>query len=225
MVNGGRAGAQEPLGNLSKGALASIKDEDHKWEDPRLHKGLVLSLLFLVPGPTLAAEVIDPARIVSAATGDWDKNETADLALIVRPAEGSDEDNGVYLYLTGENGALALKSAIPNKVWGQFEFSGQAPVIEAMPNGSLLITSHNDSIGRDRWEQKLTIAYRNFEFVVAGYTYSSYDTLDPDKTAHCDLNVLTGKGKANDKPFATKGELVLLKDWNDDRGQRACGFQ
>lgn len=185
---------------------------------------LILPFLMLLPNAA-AAETIDPARIVSAATGDWDKNGSEDLAMIVRPAEGSDEDNGIYLYLTADNGALQLKAAIPNKVWGQFDFSGQAPVIEALPNGSLLITSHNDAIGRDRWEQKLTVAYRNFEFVVAGYTYSSYDTLDPDNTSQCDFNVLTGKGKANDKPVATKGELVLLKDWNDDRGQKGCGLQ
>ncbi|MGF6252980.1 hypothetical protein [Ensifer sp. LBL] len=186
---------------------------------------LILPSLLLLPAVASAADAIDPARIVSAATGDWDKDGSSDLALIVRPAEGSDEDNGVLLYLTGDNGALALKSAIPNKVWGQFELVGQAPSIEALPSGSLLITSHNDAIGRDRWEQKLTVAYRNFDFVVAGYTYSSYDTLDPDNTAQCDLNVLTGKGKSNDKPVEAKGELILLKDWTDDRGQKACGLQ
>ncbi|HEV7320942.1 MAG TPA: hypothetical protein VGO04_20280 [Ensifer sp.] len=189
-----------------------------------MRTGLILSLLFLSPVTALAAETIDPSRIVSAATGDWNKDGEDDLALLVRPAEGSDEDNGVYLYLAGKNGALELKSALPNKVWGQFDFAGQAPAIEATANGSLIITSHNDSIGRDRWEQKLTLAYRNFEFVVAGYTYSSYDTLDPDNTSHCDFNVLTGKGKANDKPVNTRGELVLLKDWTDDRGQSACGL-
>lgn len=186
---------------------------------------LILPLLMLLPSVASATETIDPARIVSAATGDWDKDGDTDLALIVRPAEGSDDDNGVYIYLAGDNGALALKSSIPNKVWGQFDLSGQAPSIEALPNGSLVVTSHNDAIGRDRWEQKLTVAYRNFEFVVAGYTYSSYDTLDPDNTSQCDLNVLTGKGRARDKAISVKGELVLLKDWSDDRGQKACGIQ
>ncbi|WP_104665698.1 hypothetical protein [Ensifer adhaerens] len=186
---------------------------------------LILPLLLLLPAVASAAEAIDPARIVSAATGDWNKDGSPDLALIVRPAEGSDEDNGVYLYLAGDDGALTLKSAIANKVWGQFALAGQAPSIAALPSGSLLITSHNDAVGRDRWEQKLTVAYRNFEFVVAGYTYASYDTLDPDNTSQCDLNVLTGKGKTNDRPVATKGELVLLKDWSDDRGQKACGLQ
>lgn len=185
---------------------------------------LILSLLLLHPTLASAAEAIDPTRIVSAATGDWNKDGDADLALIVRPAEGSDADNGVYIYLAGDMGALELKSVIPNRIWGQVGLAGQAPLIEALPSGSLVITSHNDSIGRDRWEQKLTVAYRNFEFVVAGYTYSSYDTLEPDNTSECDLNVLTGKGTSKGKPIATKGELVLLEDWNDGRGQKACGI-
>ncbi|OCP36521.1 hypothetical protein [Ensifer sp. LC163] len=185
---------------------------------------LTLPLVFLLPSLAIAAEAIDPGRIVSAATGDWDKDGASDLALLVKPGDGTDEDNAVYIYLAGEDGPLALKSAIPNKVWGQYGLVGQAPSITALPNGSLLITTHNDSVSRDRWEQKLTVAYRNFDFVVAGYTYSSYDTLDPNNTSQCDLNVLTGKGKSNDKPVSVKGELVLLKDWTDNRGQHACGI-
>ncbi|WP_457582886.1 hypothetical protein [Ensifer canadensis] len=185
---------------------------------------LILPLACLLPSLAFAAEAIEPGRIVSAATGDWDKNGASDLALLVKPDEGTDEDNAVYIYLAGEDGPLALKSAIPNKVWGQYGMVGQAPSVTALSNGSLVITTHNDSVGRDRWEQKLTIAYRNFDFVVAGYTYSSYDTLNPDNTSHCDLNVLTGKGKWNDKPVSFKGELVLFKDWTDDRGQQACGI-
>ncbi|NRP18624.1 hypothetical protein LPJGGPFB_01861 [Ensifer adhaerens] len=186
---------------------------------------LTLPLFLLLPSLTFAAEAIDPARIVSAATGDWDKDGTIDLALLVKPGEETDEDNAIYIYLAGEDGPLTLKSAIPNKIWGQYGMVGQAPTVSALPNGSLVITTHNDAIGRDRWEQKLTIAYRNFDFVVAGYTYASYDTLDPSNTSQCDLNVLTGKGKSNDRPVSAKGELVLLKDWNDDRGQHACGIR
>lgn len=170
-----------------------------------------------------AADMIDPSRIISAATGDWDKDGSPDLALLAEPPESSEDDHGIYIYLKGETNRLQLKTFAPNKVWGNLTTYGQEPFIEALPNGSILITSHNDSIGRDRWEQKLTVAYRNFDFVVAGYTYSSYDTLDLDNTSECDFNVLTGKGKSNGKPVATKGEIVLLKDWSDDRGQSACG--
>lgn len=188
----------------------------------------VMTALFgLCAQMACAAEAIDPERIVFAATGDWDKDGNPDLAMLVSPPEGGDEeDHAVYIYLEdGDTGGLKLKTVAANKIWGDLTMAGRAPSITALPNGSILITSHNDAVGRDRWEQKLTVAYRNFDFVVAGYTYSSYDTLDPDNTSECDFNVLTGKGKSNGKPVATKGEIVLLANWSDDRGQSVCANQ
>lgn len=170
-----------------------------------------------------AADAIDPEHIISAATGDWDKDGNADLAMLVSPGADSDQDNAVYIYLNnGDIGALALKTIAPNKIWGHLEMAGRVPSVTALPNGSILITSHNDAVGRDRWEQKLTVAYRNFDFIVAGYTYTSHDTLDPDNTSDCDFNVLTGKGMSNGRAVAVTGKLILLQDWNDDMGQTAC---
>lgn len=184
----------------------------------------VMTALFALGAQVVwAADAIDPERIVSAATGDWDKDGNADLAMLVSPGADSDEDNAVYIYLNnGDTGALTLKTIAPNKIWGNLAMAGQVPSVTALPNGSILITSHNDAVGRDRWEQKLTVAYRNFDFVVAGYTYTSYDTLDPDNTSDCDFNVLTGKGKSNGRAVSVPGKLIFLKDWNDDSGQTAC---
>lgn len=164
-------------------------------------------------------------RIVSAAIGDWDGDDRADLALIARPPDESDDDHGVYIYLNKPgNGRLTLVSAVPDKVWGSLALYGQQPEISALPNGSISIVSGNDSVGRNRWEQSLTVAYRNFDFVVAGYTYSAYDTLDPEFAAECDLNVLTGKGKAGDRAVAVTGAMIALRDWSDDIGRKACGI-
>ncbi len=192
----------------------------------KMSLAVMTALLGLSATAAQAADAIAPDRIVFAATGDWDKDGSSDLAMLVAPAKDADEDHAVYIYLNdGDTGRLKLKTVVPNKVWGDLTMAGRAPSITALENGSILITTHNDSVGRDRWEQKLTIAYRNFDFVVAGYTYTSYDTLDPDNTSECDLNVLTGKGKSSGKPVATKGEIVLLKDWSDDRGQKVCGIE
>lgn len=187
---------------------------------------VMAALLGLSATLAQAAEAIDPDRIIFAATGDWDKDGTSDLAMLVAPVEGSDDDNAVYIYLNdGRTDRLKLKTVVLNKVWGDLIMAARAPSITALENGSILITTHNDSVGRDRWEQKLTVAYRNFDFVVAGYTYTSYDTLDPDNTTDCDFNVLTGKGKLNGKPVAVAGKLIFLKDWNDETGQKSCQKQ
>ncbi|WP_426230009.1 hypothetical protein [Pararhizobium sp. DWP3-4] len=192
----------------------------------KMSLAVMTAFLGLTATTAQAEKTIDPDRIVFAATGDWDKDGSSDLAMLVAPVEGTDEDHAVYIYLNdGDSDRLKLRTVVANKVWGDLTMAGRAPSITALENGSILITTHNDSVGRDRWEQKLTVAYRNFDFVVAGYTYTSYDTLDPDNTTECDFNVLTGKGKSSGKPVATKGEIVLLKDWSDDRGQKVCGIE
>ncbi|MFD1326992.1 hypothetical protein [Mycoplana ramosa] len=186
----------------------------------------VLPLLMVLLAPCVAAAEDFPAdRIVAAATGDWDRDGNTDLALIARPAEGSDEDNAVFIYLAnpGES-RLALKVSAPNKISGNLTMFGQEPTVAALANGSIKLTSQNSSIGRDRWSQSLTLAYRGGRFIVAGYTYSSYDTLDNDNTRACDLNVLTGKGTANGKPITTAGAQIAYEDWSDEIGRKACGF-
>lgn len=190
----------------------------------RMSLAVMTAFIGLCATVAQAAEAIDPDRIVSAATGDWDKDGNPDLALLVAAPDESGEDHSVYISLyDAESGTMKLKTAAVNKVWGNLTVAGQGPFLRVLPNGSMQIVSHNDAIGRDRWERKLTIAYRNFDFVVAGYTYTSYDTLDLDNTSDCDFNVLTGKGKSNDKPIVAQGEIVLLKDWSNDRGRSVCG--
>lgn len=186
----------------------------------------VTALMISAVGLPALAQPIDPDRIAAAATGDFDKDGTNDLVLLVAPPESAgNEDHSAYLFLTGETGKLELKEIVPNLVWGAYEMAGQNASLEALPNGSFVIISHNDGIGRDRWEQRLTVAYRNNEFAVAGYTYTAYDTLNPDASQACDINMLTGKGKANDKPVAIPGKLIYLRDWKDEMGSKPCGLE
>ena len=185
---------------------------------------LPLTLAVLLPAAAAASDF--PAdRITAAAVGDWNRDGADDLAVIARPPEGSDDDSGVYIYLADDGASrLSLKASAPNWIWGSSTVYGQEAGVAALANGSIELTSQNSAIGRDRWEQRVTIAYRESRFVVAGYTYSAYDTLDPNHTESCDLNVLTGKGTANGKPVATKGAQVAFEDWRDEIGRKACGL-
>ncbi len=78
--------------------------------------------------------------------------------------------------------------------------AGQEPELDRAPNGSVRLISMNESIGRNRWRQTLTIAYRQGAYMVAGFTYDWYDTLDLGAAGRCDLNLLNGKG------FLTEGQ-------------------
>ncbi|WP_283194789.1 hypothetical protein [Rhizobium sp. AN80A] len=173
------------------------------------------------------ADQIEPAAIIAAATGDWNGDGGSDLALLVAPPEPSN-DVGIYLYLRDKNHALQrLVTMAPGKIWGNTRLDGmlgQDPSIEARPGGSIAVSSQNSAIGRSRWEQTLTIAYRDEQFVVAGYTYSYYDTLDTDDTGQCDYNILTGKVMAKGKASTVEPKTIAVGDWQDEVGQKACGF-
>ena len=71
---------------------------------------------------------------------------------------------------------------------------GQQPELALSANGSVLLTSMNDSVGRNRWHMTLTIAYRKQAYRVAGFTYDWYDTIDLNDYGLCDLNLLNGRG-------------------------------
>lgn len=175
-----------------------------------------------------AGDTVPPERIIDAAIGDWNKDGKPDLVLLAASSPDDQADNpiGVYIYLRDdEHSLLKLAASAPNKIWGSVEpdgVVGQEPSISALPNGSIAIVSQNDSIGRDRWEQTLTLAYRNSSFVVAGYTYNSRDTLEPDNSHSCDYNVLTGKVTKDGKTLKADAKTVGIQDWQDDIGQKAC---
>ena len=189
-------------------------------------KPWIAALLLSAALPVAVAAADFPAeRVAAMASGDWNKDGVADLVLVATPGDNSGEDNGLYVYIAKpEENRLTLALTLPNTIWGNLAMYGQEPELAALANGSFTLTTKNDSVGRDRWRQSLTIAYRNFDFIVAGYTFSSYDTLNPDAGSECDLNVLTGKGKARGQPIAGRAQFVLLKDWQDDVGRSICGL-
>lgn len=190
-------------------------------------KSLIAVLVLSAALPAAAGAADFPAeRILAMASGDWNKDGVPDLAIVATADEDSGNDSGLYVYLAKpEEGRLTLALSLPNTVWGSPPImAGQEPELAALANGSFTLVTKNESIGRDRWRQTLTIAYRNFDFIVAGYTFSSYDTLNPDGGSKCDLNVLTGKGKALGQPISGQAQFVLLKDWKDGIARSVCGL-
>ena len=95
---------------------------------------------------------------------------------------------------------------------------GMSPTLAQAGNGSLLVSAEQTGIGRHAWNQTLTLAWRGDAFVVAGYTWSSYDRLDAGSVT-CDVNLLTGDYVASAvRPTVDgQGETVLV----DDRGRIA----
>ncbi|WP_298562285.1 hypothetical protein [uncultured Aliiroseovarius sp.] len=106
---------------------------------------------------------------------------------------------------------------LQNLIWvGGF---GQQPSLTVTPQGSLQVMSHNSSIGRNRWEQIHTIAWREGAMRVIGYTYRWYDTLNLDDIGSCDLNLLTGKGEISlgqddaTRSISVSTPAFAVQDW------------
>ena len=99
---------------------------------------------------------------------------------------------------------------------------GQEPALALAPNGSVRLSSMNESIGRYRWHLTLTIAWRDGAYRVAGLTYEWYDTLDLDRAGFCDLNLLNGRGFARTGQGAQEAVRTSLRaprvdQWHEGR--------
>ena len=177
---------------------------------------LSIFLSLFVIQPTFAAD-----DIVAVLTGDWNDDEKQDAVMLVAP-KTDEEDSTLRIYLAEGPGKLELKVNVPNFVWGAWTMYGQMPGLKALPRGSFAVTSGNSAIGRNRWEQAITIAYRDGQFLVAGYTYNDYDTLDPNNTTNCDLNLLSGRGVVDDKPVRFPSRRTPVADWKSETGYNIC---
>jgi len=171
--------------------------------------------------PVYASDVaIRPERVLSVVTADWNGDGSFDRAiLITSEAEPDQADLLVYL----SDGSDTMRPAVSrrNIAW-RGAMWGTQPALEITGRGSLIITSANEAVGRNRWTQKLTVVYRNKVFIVAGYTYSDYDTLAPGSSTNCDINYLSGKGVRNNKSFRTSAKAVALADWSEASIPNEC---
>lgn len=144
--------------------------------------------------------------------GDFTGDGLTDSAEIIEVEQGEG-----MLHLTLSNADSVNK---PNLVW--IGGIGQEPRLELTAHGSLLVISENSAIGRNRWEQVLTLAFRDSVMKVAGYTFRWYDTLNLDDTGSCDLNLLSGKGDITLGPEAKTSRITVktpalpVTDWPED---------
>lgn len=165
-----------------------------------------LALAALIAGPALAQGTLGPT--VSADLNGDGVNEAYSLV----PADGVAD---LHIQLPASMPIVARGIA-----WDGGG-PGRTPELSLAPNGSLRITSMNESIGRDRWRITLTIAHRQGSTRVAGYTYSWYDTLENDNNGVCDLNLLTGKGtlevNGDQRPTTTALKPLPVTEWHEEQ--------
>ena len=182
----------------------------------------ILVLTAFLAGPVMAQTApatVAPEKVLAAVTSDWNDDGSMDRAVLVDGDDGA----GLIIYLSdGENG-LKPAAYAPGLVSSGVMF-GTLPDLKLSPSGGLQVTSENIGVGRDHWEQTLSLAWRDGQFVVAGITYTANDTLDPKAGGTCDINLLTGKGTANRKAVKLAPAAIPVSQWTDDKLPTACQF-
>ncbi len=144
----------------------------------------LIAILLTTAAPALAEPIV-------SVSADLNGDGLTDRAELVMIDKGGMADLLIY---TGQtDGSQSLSATSREYVW--VGGIGQQPELSATERGSLQVISMNEAIGRDRWRQTLTVAWRDGAFVLAGITYSWYDTLDLANAGTCDVNLLTGRGE------------------------------
>lgn len=154
-------------------------------------------------------------RVISVLNVDLNDDGWADRVILY---EQEDEDAAVDFFIREtENYTLAYAATLAEPIWSGL-MSGTIPSLGVNDAGSLLIKSENIAIGRSRWEQILTIAYRQNALRVVGFTYKWYDTLNLEDNRQCDINLLSGKAVleingASDTWSDLEFDDTLVENW------------
>ena len=201
-------------------------------------RAMLFGLALLAPGMVLA-EPIETRKIITAATGDWNGDGAADLAMIVETEPGEPMDMHFFLR-DREHNFLRPAGIVREQILGEwnghdrpgYEASDTEPELTALPNGSIRLYLPAMPVGSKRTNQTLTLAYRNDAFIVAGFAYDYRDYLEENAASDCDYNVLTGKGKSSktqpdgttvQKIVSVEGKNIPFAEWNAGTGLAACG--
>ena len=160
--------------------------------------------------------------IMAQLTADFDQDGIADRLIVTRNPEGGDfGDLHVFKGSKDAAGKDSFKRLSLSK-----EFSFGVHSIEEKRKGVFTVESGNAN-GRYKWEQTLTIAWREGRLVVLGITYASYDSLAAEEMGNigCDLNLSTGKGTRGDKnrPVRVSLKPVPVAQWTDEKRPKVCG--
>lgn len=152
---------------------------------------------------------MDPDSVVQSVKFTGQPGFEAEAG-IVRNGEGEELS---LVILHNRSGDVRKEMVLDNRNLGLTVdgMAGTESSLAVAPGGSLQIKQMNDSVGRYRWERTLTVSFRNGQYVISGFTYSDRDTLDPNTGGSCDYNLLTGRGKRNNKNVKVKANPPALK--------------
>jgi len=175
--------------------------------------------LMLAAPPAVA---LPPQGLIAGLSGDWNGDEFPDLVTLWAGEEGA-----ALVLHHGSFMGLEPVLTLPDLAFAG-GLAGQMPGLSLRSDTAFVLHQEQTAIGRTPWMQDLVIAWRPAlgGWVVAGYTYVSYDRLDPDAGFSCDVNLLTGAfERARDGRKETGRDApapLALPDLTQDWRPAAC---
>ncbi len=130
-------------------------------------------------------------KILSSLTLDLDGDSYPDVAYLTLADNATQEELDLWIKLSSQDQYYKISALAENMLTG---LSGLSNDLEVNSAGSLKVVSYNDSVGRSRWTETVTLAFRNKSLKLAGYTFTEADTVDSSYSS-CDVNVLSLQGK------------------------------
>jgi hypothetical protein len=161
-------------------------------------------------------------EVLAEVSGDLNGDGVKDRAVLLHDHDGDDVDLAIYL---SADGKLPDRPSVYKPAFGWTgAMAGTMPEMRINRAGSLVVVFQNDAVGRSRWRQQFTLAFRGGVFVVAGYTYEARDTLAASQGGNCDLNFLSGQGRRNGKAVKIPAVPIALSAWTDKSIPSVCTF-
>lgn len=187
-------------------------------------KPLWVALLVCFPiGQALAQGIwIEPARVISVVSSDWNDDGWMDRAVIY---DDGKDDAALAIYFSDSYGEWRMVGFDPDNAW--FGGWGQQPELLLAESGDLHVRSMNIGTGRNRWQMDITLAFDGVRFVVQTYKYKGYDSLNLEDSGTCEVDYLTGTGRAQRaeapmQPFSFFAQKIALGEWTFEDVPEAC---
>lgn len=174
------------------------------------------------------AEAAVLPRVLSALPVEISADHIGEERAVLLESAGPDAGFADLVILAGapDDRAGQTIAVARDLVWAG-AMAGQVPWLEVAGNGSLLVHSEQIAIGRSPWEETLTLAEREGQIRVAGYTLNQWDRFTAG-TARCDWNLLTGKWLSESEVEPEDGpprrqrregrlpRIVSVSDWKSE---------
>ncbi|MEY4767620.1 MAG: hypothetical protein RL637_259, partial [Pseudomonadota bacterium] len=156
-------------------------------------------------------------QVLSTIAVDWNSDHFIDSAVLLKSGNQAD----LYLYFANIKGDLDLKLHKKGLVWAGI-LPGTQPSLSVKTNEKtpvLTVNAENSSVGQHRWSQRISIEYRRPDFFVTAYAYNDLEAGDEGS---CDVNLLTGQGFKDKKPFHIEPRKIKLSAWSEDYIPSEC---